>query len=116
MTATQVKPVRIGPYTAGEVPPPFTYQFLESDGVTPVNITGFTVKFNLGLTAATGTARNGSVTDGPNGKATYAWVEGDIPTAGDYVAQFWAYDSGTLYASRPLIFTASAPVVPVPDI
>lgn len=117
MTATQVKPIRIGPYTAGEVPPPFTYQFFKADGVTPVqDLSAFTVKFNLGATADTGVARSGSVTDGPNAKVTYNWAEGDIPTAGDYVAQFWAYNTTTVYASRPLIFTASAPVTPVPDI
>lgn len=110
MTATRVQPKRIGPYTAGEIPPPFTYQFLESDGITPVVLTGLPAHFNLGATELTATARSATVTDGPLGKVTYFWAEDDIPTAGAYFAQFWVGDDSTLYASHPLIFNADAAV------
>lgn len=120
MTATHVKPKRIGPYTAGEVPPPFVYQFLEADedgNESPVDLTGFTtVRFNVGKVGATALQRVGALSDGPTGKVSYTWVEGDIPTEGAYQAMFWATDGDTLYASRPLIFNAGPAVGTPPDI
>lgn len=72
----------LGPYIAGEKPEAWIHQFLDADGAV-IDITSYTVRVSYKLDAGTQVVVNGTVFDGTNGKAQYAWVAGDISTAGE---------------------------------
>jgi hypothetical protein len=103
------------PFVIGEKPSPLDYRFLDANG-TPINITGFTVKFNYQEHDGVAVSANGSVADGPDGKARYIFTGNEFTTAGHYRAEFWAGNATNRYASVEINFDVSVPVGPVPSI
>jgi hypothetical protein len=107
--------INIGTYVIGEIPPPFTYQFLDSSGA-PIDLTNYTAQFacqEFYGAPFTGTA---SVSDAVNGKATYVWAGGEFSTAGQYRATFTVGDHTNRFTSESIVFTAQLPVGAVPSI
>lgn len=107
--------VTIGPYVIGEKPSPLTYQFQDSTG-TAINITGFTAKFSYQEHDGAAVTANATITDGPNGKATYTFTGAEFATAGRYRAEMWVGNGTNRYASVDIIFNVAVPVGTVPSI
>lgn len=105
----------IGPYTMGEKPSPLSYRFLDASG-SPINITGFTVKFNYQEHDGAASSADGVISDGLDGRATYVFTGSEFATPGRYRAQFWVGNGTNRYASVTLEFDVAAAVGPVPSI
>lgn len=107
--------VVLGPYVLGEIPPPLTYQFLDSSGAA-IDLTNYSGSFSWqehdGV-AGTGAA---AVSNAVNGEVTYTWTGAEFATAGRYTAFMWAGNLTNRFASLPLAFTVQLPVGPVPAI
>jgi hypothetical protein len=93
----------IGPYVVGEIPAALEYQFLDAGG-NPLNLTGYTAKFQWGRRDATATfvdavTVNAVVTDGPNGKITRNWDGTEFLIQGDYAGMFWVGNGTNRFAS-----------------
>jgi hypothetical protein len=109
--------VTLGPYTAGEIPPPFTYTFIDADG-DPISLVGYDAKL-VWKRGSTATERNAVVdpdqTANP-GQVIYAWVADDLETAGSYQADLWVGNGVYRFASVRLVWTVAKAVGDVPDI
>lgn len=94
--------ISIGPYTAGEVPPPLVYTFLDADGDPIALNTGFTGVFRFGRRRTTDdiVERTADVADDETGSVTFTWVDGDLDVAGLYVGEFWVTSDANEYASE----------------
>jgi hypothetical protein len=79
----------IGPFTAGERPPPLVYTYLDADGLA-IDLTGMTGWFIFRRGDDAPVVRSAPVTDGPGGEQTFAWVDADLATSGLYRAEMWA--------------------------
>lgn len=109
------KTVTIGPYVVGEKPASLAYSFLDSSGA-PINIQGWTVKFQCQERFGSVFYGSGSVSDGPNGTALYVFTGAEFPTAGQYRAEFWVGNGTNRFASVDIKFTVAAPVGAPPSI
>lgn len=109
------KPVTIGPYVVGEKPAALSYSFLDSSGA-PINITGWTVKFQCQERYGSVFYGSGTVTAGASGTATYVWTGAEFPTAGTYRGQMWVGNGTNRFASVDIKFTVAAPVGAPPSI
>jgi hypothetical protein len=107
--------VIIGPYVVGERPSSLTYQFLNSSGAV-IDISGFTAKLNYQERDGAAVSVNASVSDGPNGKATYAFTGSEFATAGHYRAQFIVGNGTNRFISVDITFDVAVPVGTVPNI
>lgn len=107
--------VTIGPYVIGEKPAPLVYQFLDSSGVA-INLTGFTVKFSYQERDGVAVTANGSLFDGPTGKAQYTFTGNEFATAGRYRAEMWVGNGTNRYASVDINFDVAVPVGTPPAI
>ena len=97
--------VKIG--TVGKV---FQLTIVESDGETPVNITGATIK----LFVERNETKTCTVVDGPNGRADYEVVDGDYPDAGVYTGavEISGLPGGVVSWTENFEFSAEAPPEP----
>lgn len=110
--------VEIGPYVTGEIPTPLEYQFLDSAG-NPINLTGYTVRFQRGEIDGTFTNAvtvNAALTDAVNGKVTYTWVAADFPYPGRFGGMFFVGNGANRYASWLITWTTCASVDTPPNI
>lgn len=107
--------ITIGPYVAGEKPPPLEYSFKDAAGAA-INLTGYDVRFHVQRTDAVATMHNGTLVSGPNGTVSYTWTGTEFPTAGKYWAEFWVGNDVNLFASLRLEFTVRAAVGTAPAI
>lgn len=74
-------------WSVGDREPPLTFTVFQPDGVTPLDLTGKTLTFEMQLANGTGSVITGAcaiVGDPTLGNAKYAWAVGDLATAGDY--------------------------------
>jgi len=84
----------------GDTLPPLKATILESDGVTPVNLTGMTVNFAMRDKAGNLILdRQAEVTDYLNGKVSYEWQSGDTDTAGTMLAEFEASAGSSVFTA-----------------
>lgn len=106
----------LGPYTAGELPEPWEHTFTDYLDV-PIDITGFTVKVTYRLDYGAQVTRTGLVSDGPAGKALYAWTAADLTTAGRVTGEM-TVGNGTnaRYARRFAMRIDSPQGGPLPNI
>jgi len=97
--------VKIG--TVGKI---FELTIVESDGETPVDITGATVE----LIVERNETKTCAVVDGPAGRADYEVVDGDYPDAGVYTAAVFITDlpGGVESWTENFEFTIEAPPEP----
>jgi hypothetical protein len=102
----------LGPYTTGEKPAPLEVQFADAAG-QPITITGWTARWRYRKPDGTEVERTANVSDGPDGRTTYTWVEADLLTVGDYYAQMWVGDGMTRLASVPFKYTVDEAVAGV---
>jgi hypothetical protein len=108
--------VTVGPYVVGEKPPPLTYQFQDSTG-TPIDLTGYTAKFelheSLGVTTQYNATLNAPATAGI---VQYVWLGTEFPTPGHYRARLWAGNSTQRFASVLITFDVADSEGPVPAV
>jgi hypothetical protein len=109
------KTVTIGPYVVGEKPSPLEYQFLDSSG-SPINIAGWTAKFQCQELFGTVFSGSATVTDGANGKAQYVFTGSEFPTSGQYRAAFIVGNGSNRFESVLIKFDVSSGVGPMPSI
>lgn len=106
----------IGPFVCGEKPAPLQYQFLDAAGAA-IPLTGYAVRFIIRErdSGATSTV-NGTLSDGPNGIAQYAFTGTEFPTPGKYQMEFVV--GNTVQRFNSVIITAAvrAPLGPEPAI
>jgi hypothetical protein len=96
--------ITIGPFIAGEHPPPLAYTFEDANGV-PINLTGYSAKLVLTEIDGLPSTADAAVTTPAEGEVTYTWAEGDLATPGVYEAVIWAGNGGTTrFASLPIRF------------
>jgi hypothetical protein len=108
--------VTIGPYVAGEIPSPLTYQFLDSNG-NPINLSsGYTARFEYRERDSAPVLASAAVTDAVNGRVTYTFTGAEFATAGRYTAFFWVGNGTQRLASIPIYFAVRLPAGPVPAI
>lgn len=100
--------ITIGPYTAGEVPEPLEYQFLDADG-DPIDLTGYTAAFRLSIDGATGTENAATLSAPRGGRVTYTWETGDL-TAGELAAEFEVSNGTNTFISDRLTGTVTAAI------
>jgi hypothetical protein len=104
----------IGPYAAGERPPPLAYQHLDADGV-PIDLTGMTGWFIYRRADDPPVVRSAPVTNGPAGEQTYTWVDADLALPGLYRAELWAGTaSGIKMASVAYAYSVRAALATPP--
>ena len=111
--------IHIGPYVAGEIPEPLIIQFFQNDGVTEINLTGYTVNLvlkNATLDDGLGATLVGDLADAVAGKARYQWVDGDLDVSAEYVATMWVGNGSTRLASKLIEFTVYTSEVSIPSI
>lgn len=107
--------ITLGPYVVGEKPAPLEYAFLDANGA-PINITGWTAKFQCQERFGSVFYGNGVISDGPNGKAEYVFTGSEFPTAGTYRAQFWVGNGVNRFASVDIKFNVVSSVGVPPTI
>lgn len=103
-----VEKINIGFFAAGEIPPPVSHTFTDFDGAA-VDISSFSTRqMNIeaipAVTGPLGTNAVTFVTDGTDGKVTYAWSATDMAEPGSYSAQIWVSNGTNRYASDLIIF------------
>lgn len=106
--------IRLGTFTAGEIPPALTVAMTDSTG-NPVNLTGYTCKFVYTRHGGSETTRNATLSDGDDGEATYQWVEDDMLSAGSYTGRMWAGNGSNRFASDKIRWKVQAGGT-VPDV
>lgn len=93
--------LNIGPYTAGEIPAPLSYEFQDANGA-PLAISGWTAVFAVrkpdGSTVTLPATISGS-------SAVHVWADTDLSVAGTYQGEFWVGDGTNRYASRRFVWT-----------
>ena len=107
--------ITIGPYTAGEIPPPVVYQFLNSAG-TAITLTGYTVKFLYRVGSATAVTRDATLDNGATGTVSYTWVVADLATAGNVTGEFVVGNATNRYGSERLSWVILEPVTTYPSV
>lgn len=112
--------LQIGPYVVGEIPAPLEYQFLDADG-TPINLTGYTAKFQWGRASRTemfvdGVTVAATVTDAVAGKVTRTWDGTEFLIQGDYAGMFFVGNGTNRFASLLLEWSTCLAIGPVPNI
>lgn len=107
----------IGPYVAGEIPPPLVYSFLDSTGA-PISLTaGYTAKFSYREQEnPVATLAAAAVTNAAAGQVTYTWTGAEFPAAGHYLMEFWVGNGTNRLCSILLESDVRTPVGPVPAI
>ena len=101
----------LGEFTQGEKPiANLLHTFQYADG-TPIDISGMQVRFTwrehwTGVPAT----RNGSVQDGPAGKAAYTWDGTELAGPGSYEADLWVGNGVNRVASTRITWTVRAAV------
>ena len=111
--------LRLGPYTQGEKPPPVELTFTEEDEVTPINLTGFSAKFQwreTGTEQADATTVDADITGAAAGEVTYDWGDGGTDDVGTFIAQFWVGNGTNRYASKRIEYTVQESVGVAPNI
>jgi hypothetical protein len=104
------------PYVVGEIPPPLTYQFLDSSGA-PIDLSSaYTAEFTWRERDGLPGGGSASVSNPVNGEVTYTWTGLEFATAGRYTAYFWVGNLTNRLASVEINFTVQIPVGPVPQI
>jgi hypothetical protein len=108
-------PTVIGPYTAGEIPPPLTVNFKKSDGTAIDFSTGgpWAAKFVYRIYGGVFVTRTCPAPTSATGAVTYIWVAGDFTTPGDVEAEMWVGNGANRYDSIPLAYQIR-PAVAVP--
>lgn len=87
------------PWSVGDRSPPLALQILQSDGITPLDLTGKAVAFEMQLVNRTGSvigsAGAASIVGDPTlGNVQYAWGASDLATAGNYDGEFLITSGG----------------------
>lgn len=95
--------IDLGPYTAGEIPPPFAYTFTDSDGAA-IDLTGYEARFVWARNDGDPTTRTAAVTGAATGEATHTWIEADLADGGSYRAEMWVGDGTNRFASPPIVY------------
>jgi hypothetical protein len=117
MATNACRPARLccGPFTAGEVPAPLTYRFLDADGA-PLPLDGFQAVFCWAerFDPAAAGQQPAQVTDPDQGEVTYTWSGAELASPGRYTGQLWAWDASNRYASVPISFDSYAAVCAAP--
>lgn len=117
--------VTIGPYRAGEIPPPLVVTFKDSAGVV-IDLTSYQARWITQKHADTGwpafTASDPAVVTNTatvlnqttnKGQVQYTWVAADFATAGYYEGEMWVGNGANRFASIRYIWqTTSAISVP----
>lgn len=106
--------IELGPYTAGEIPPPFVYTFADADG-EPIDLDGYDARFVWRRNDGDPTTRTATVTGAATGETTHTWIEADLEEPGSYDAEVWAGNGTNRFASPPIRYHVRA-AVDVPDI
>jgi len=109
----------LGPYTAGEIPPPLEVDFKKSDGaVIDFSQNGpWTAKFVYRSYGGAFVTRSAVIVAGATGAVTYAWIAADFVTPGDFEAEMWVGNGTNRYDSIPFQYTVlPAVAVPAPAI
>lgn len=104
---------QLGVFTAGEIPDPLEYTFLDADGAPMTDITSpdWTATFRL-------RPRHGDAVEGDatvaDGVATYTWGDGGLDAAGSYRGEFTVTDGTNTFISEPIRWYARA-AIPAPS-
>ena len=110
-------PTVIGPFTAGEIPPPLEVDFKKSDG-TPIDFSAggpWTAKFIYRAYGGAFVTKSCPAPTLNTGAVTYIWVEADLATPGDYEAEMWVGNGSNRYDSVLFQYQVLAAVaVPAP--
>jgi len=86
----------------GDTFPPIQVTITYSDGSTPVNLTGGSVRFLMQtLDGVTSIAQTATIVSASDGIVKYDWVAGDTDTEGEYHAEFEATLSTGKIVSAP---------------
>lgn len=79
----------------GSTLPALKMQLLDSDGC-PVNLTGATVKFRMGVNPGSPKVdANATIVDATTGIVSYSWAAGDVDTVGTYNGEWVATYAGS---------------------
>ncbi len=104
--------VQIGPFTAGEKPPPLIYTFLDSFGVA-INLEGaYSAKFSWREKWGTGTVADASIVDATGGEVMYTWTGAEMATPGRYLSELWVSNGSTRLASVLIKYDVRRAVAP----
>lgn len=107
----------LGEYTMGEKPIANllnTFQYADN---SPIDISGMQVRFTYWERwTRVPTTRNGSVQDGPAGKAAYAWDGTEFAHPGAWEADLWVGNGVNRVAGDRFRWTVRAAVGAVPAI
>lgn len=109
MTACTQATLCCGPFTAGEIPDPLVYRFLNAAG-DPIDLQGYQVRFCWAerWVGPVGD-ENAQTTDAADGEVTYQWAADDLLAPGRYTGLFWATKANqSRYASLPIAFDVLA--------
>ena len=68
-------------YVDGDIPDSLKGSYVDDDTELPIDITGYTITLYVGYPEVLEKAA--IITDGPNGKFAFPWVDGDIKVYGD---------------------------------
>jgi hypothetical protein len=109
----------IGPFTAGEIPPPLVVTFKDSAG-NPIDFSAngpWVGKFVYRSYGGAFVTRTTTVPTLNTGAVTYPWVAADMVTPGDFEGECWVGNGTNRYDSEPLSWqTRPAVAVPAPVI
>jgi len=107
--------ITLGPYTAGEIPPPIVVTFKDSSG-TAIDFSAagpWAARFVYRSYGGAFITRTCTAPSASNGAVTYTWVASDMVTAGDYEGEMWVGNGTNRYDSEPLAWQVR-PAVAVP--
>lgn len=100
----------LGIFKEGEKPiANLLHTFQYADG-TPIDITGMQVRLTYQEQWGTAATRTGSVQNGPNGQAAYAWDGTEFATPGHWKADLWVGNGVVRVASTRITWTVEAAV------
>lgn len=103
----------IGPWKAGEHPPPHAVVF-EDDTGEPIDLTGMVARWVYQRDDEPAVERQAAIPSPLTGEAVYTWVDEDFATAGRYVAEMWVGSpDGMKFASRTFEYRVG-PSIKVP--